>query len=73
MSFAANGIFWRRAMKIEEAVEIKEVTAYETPDGKLYLTRDDAVQAYLSSQSLAPYWAIGLGIIGLIILAALIF
>ena len=64
-------------MKIEEAVrdekEIKEVTAYETPDGKLYLTRDEAVQAYLSSQSLAPYWAIGLGIIGLIILATLIF
>ena len=62
-------------MKIEEAVrdEIKEVTAYKTPDGKLYATRDDAVQAYLSSQSLAPYWAIGLGIIGLIILAALIF
>ena len=44
-------------MKIEEAVrdEIKEVTAYMTPDGKLYLTRDEAVQAYLSSQSLAPY------------------
>jgi hypothetical protein len=68
-------MFWRKAMKIEEAVrdEIKEVTAYMTPDGKLYLTRDEAVQAYLSSQSLAPYWAIGLGIIGLIILAALIF
>ena len=31
-------------MKIEEAVrdEIEEVTAYKTPDGKLYLTRDDA-------------------------------
>ena len=39
-------------MKIEEAVrdEIKEVTAYKTPDGKLYPTRDDAVQAYLSSR-----------------------
>ena len=59
-------------MKIEEAARDEmEVTAYMTPDRKLYLTRDEAVQAYLSSQSLAPYWIIGLGIIALIILAAL--
>jgi hypothetical protein len=34
-------------MKIEEALreEIKEVKAYMTPDGKLYASMDEAVQA----------------------------
>ena len=59
-------------MKIEEAVrdEIKEVTAYKTPDGKLYPTTMPCKPTYQAE--LAPYWAIGLGIIGLIVLAALI-
>jgi hypothetical protein len=60
-------------MKIEEALreEIKEVTAYMTPDGKLYASKDEAVQAY--SQSSGPYWAIGIGLVLLIVMAALIF
>ena len=59
-------------MKVEEA-EIKEVKAYMTPDGKLYASKDEAVQAY--SQSSGPYWAIGIGIglVLLIVMAALIF
>jgi hypothetical protein len=62
-------------MKVEEALreEIKEVTAYMTPDGKLYASMDEAVQAYLKSQSWAPYWGIAIGLVLLIVIAALIF
>jgi hypothetical protein len=62
-------------MKVEEAFreEIKEVEAYMTPDGKLYASKDEAVQAYLASQSSGPYWAIGIGLVLLIVMAALIF
>ena len=51
-------------MKVEEALreEIKEVKAYMTPDGKLYPSRDEAVQAFLASRSSGPYWGyIGTG------------
>ena len=43
-------------MKVEEALreEIKEVKAYMTPDGKLYASKDEAVQAYLSESELGP-------------------
>jgi hypothetical protein len=62
-------------MKVEDALreEIKEVKAYMTPDGKLYPSRDEAVQAYLASQSWAPYWALALGLVAVIVLAALVF
>ena len=42
-----------------------------TPDGNLYASKDEAVQAY--SQSSGPYWAIGIGLVLLIVMAALIF
>jgi hypothetical protein len=62
-------------MKVEEALreEIKEVRATMTPDGKLYPSRDEAVQALLASRSWAPYWGIALALVGLIVLAALVF
>jgi len=46
-------------MEIKDAVgeEIKEVTAYKTPDGKLYLEKDEALRAYLGSKSWVPFLA----------------
>jgi hypothetical protein len=47
-------------MTVEEALktEINEVTAYQTPDGALYRTKDEAVKAILKDRSLAPYFAL---------------
>ena len=46
-------------MEIKDVIgeEIREVTAYRTPDGKLYLERDEALRAYLGSKSWVPFWA----------------
>ncbi len=50
--------------------EIREVTAYRTPDGKLYLERDEALRAYLESKSWVPFLAQVLLLVLAIVLVA---